>query len=743
MKSIIKTILFTVMISGSMFSQNFDQLDIPVYDQGRKLTLANAGGLKAPQFSNIDLNGDGILDLFVFDRNGDKILPFVKTGALGTLDYRFAPEYITQFPKLSLFALLVDYNNDGVKDIFTGSPSLPAGVEVWKGKKDVQGKTSYTLLNFTNATYRNVLHFSNNGSSFANIYVSLIDLPAITDVDGDGDVDVVSFEPDGSFASFYRNLSVEESLDFDQFKFERPTICWGGFAENQFNENITLSDNAFNCAQGFAPGNSGSRHSGSTLTIFDTNGDGLQDIIIGDLGSSKLKKLVNRGTKSTAWIRELEVNFPVDDITVDLDYFVACYFVDVDADGKRDLIVAPNEINNAENNDHIWFYKNEGTDISPIFKLIKKNFLVDEMAYFFAGTHPTFADVDADGLLDLVVGTSGIQMKNGDKENRIFFMKNIGTATNPEFDIINKDFLSFSEVSFETSGRFAPTFGDLDGDGAADLLIGDAVGRLFFFKNESPKGSPYKFGNPIYPFFNISVGQNSKPIIVDVDADGLLDLVIGEKNNELSFLKNIGQKNAPAFNINVNAPPNQRQFGNIFSGNDFARQNGSPAIIQVLGGGKKLIMGSQNENFRVYDMKTDSFPLSLEFMGNINEGSRVVPALADIDQDGYFELAVGNERGGLAFYNTIFKVDGTSATLDDASSNLDIEIYPNPAKNEIFIFSNNEDLDIKLYDIQGRDMMQLQNNTANVLSNDLTSGLYLIKIKHASGTITKKLLIQR
>jgi hypothetical protein len=36
-------------------------------------------------------------------------------------------------------------------------------------------------------------------------------------------------------------------------------------------------------------------------------------------------------------------------------------------------------------------------------------------------------------------------------------------------------------------------------------------------------------------------------------------------------------------------------------------------------------------------------------LGNINQGRRVNASFADIDDDGYFEMAVGNERGGLVF----------------------------------------------------------------------------------------------
>ena len=76
------------------------------------------GGINAGQFSEIDLNLDGIMDLIVFDKSGNKIIPFINNG----LDYIFAPIYRENFPKnLHDWLLLADYNCDGKNDIFTYS----------------------------------------------------------------------------------------------------------------------------------------------------------------------------------------------------------------------------------------------------------------------------------------------------------------------------------------------------------------------------------------------------------------------------------------------------------------------------------------------------------------------------------------------------------------------------------------------------------------------------------------------
>lgn len=728
---------------NNLFGQRFIRMDVPIYKDGLLLPLMNTGGLRNPQFSNIDFNGDGIQDLFVFDKNGDVILPFVKIGSKESLDYRYAPEYIQQFPKLQAWTLLVDYNRDGIPDIFTSSASLPnCCVEVWKGYRGINNAIYYEKVVFENLPFRDILQFQ-IGGAYTNIYVSSVDLPAIVDVDGDGDIDIVSFEPDGSFASLYKNVAVEDGLGPDALNFVRQDICWGKFSENQFNEKLTLSNNPFSCANPlWNGGNTGIRHSGSTLTIFDTNGDGLMDLILGDIDSPSLSKLINGGTKENAWIQQLELNFPMDDESVDLGYFVSAFYVDVDGDDIRDLIAVPNDVSNGENRNHIWLYKNIGTDIAPVFKLVKKDFLVDKMANFYGGSHPTFADVNGDGLIDIVVGVSSIIEKANKFQNRLILLYNIGNATNPAFQIVNEDYLNFSQLG-NFVGRLAPYFEDINGDGVPDLFVGDAFGQLYFFENLSLPNEPFRFDNPIYPYADIFVGQNAKPFIIDMDGDGLKDIVLGKKNNELNFFKNQGTAANPLFTPNLSSLPNFRQLGNIFSGNDFYTQNGSPSIIKTKQGENLLIMGSEAANIRSFkiDQWDGSFTLNASKFGDVYEGRKVVPAFYDIDSDGYLEMVVGNERGGIAFYKTT--IEGNTSSTNVLNINEVVEIFPNPTSQQIYINCSDRNAQIQLYDIQNRVVQPLKNGEYNTLDENLPEGIYFITIVTTNGFYTEKIVISR
>ena len=736
-------ILLFIFISGSTrnLAQNFERLDIPVQSEGKILNLPFTGGLRSGQFSNIDFDGNGLQDLFVFDRNGDQVLPFVKTGPIGSLEYRYAPEYISIFPKMRNWSLLMDYNNDGVKDIFTSSSFYPACIEVWKGHKDNNGRLSFKLVKFDYGLHE-ILQIPVSGG-YTNIYVSSIDLPGIADLDQDGDIDIVSFEPDGSYATMYQNVSKEENLGIDSLKFIRKDVCWGKFAENQFNDQITLSDDAFKCANGFVGGsNPGVRHSGSSLCIFDNDGDGDMDLLLGDLASSKLKRLFNGGNNTQALMTSVEIEFPVSDVKADIDIFLSAFYADADGDNIRDLIVTPNQVNNAENIQHVWLYKNTGTDSAPLFKLVKKEFLIDEMLFFNGGTHPAFADIDQDGLQDIILGTTGITGKMDAKTNRMIFLRNTGSTTSPSYSVEDKDYLRFSQFN-EFTGRFAPTFGDLDDDGDDDLLVGDSQGMMYFLNNTAGLGEPMSFSLPLYPYMDIFVGQNAKPQIFDLDMDGLKDIIVGEKNNELDFFKNIGTKGFPLFNKEVSQLPNTARLGQVFTTNDFNTQNGAPVFF-IQENEIWMLLGSEAADISAYNMIEGNiyniFNLVYNKIGNINQGSKVTQALADIDGDGYYEMAVGNERGGLVFYNTIFRKDTMSSITEGVMNSESIFIFPNPTSNQIFVSAPSLFGPIILQDVQGHDLLELKNNEVADISQ-ISPGMYFIKFISSKFVVSKKIII--
>jgi hypothetical protein len=147
---LIVSILF-ISVIGLQAQIEIERIDVPFVVDGETLSDPLFGGFTSPQFSSIDLNLDGKQDIFVFDRVTAKVKTFINNGAIGEINYSYAPEYESLFPAFRHFALLRDYNGDGIMDIFTSSNipgmSVP-GMHVYIGKI-TNGTLSFERFNHT------------------------------------------------------------------------------------------------------------------------------------------------------------------------------------------------------------------------------------------------------------------------------------------------------------------------------------------------------------------------------------------------------------------------------------------------------------------------------------------------------------------------------------------------------------------------------------------------------------------
>ena len=131
------------------------------------------------------------------------------------------------------------------------------------------------------------------------------------------------------------------------------------------------------------------------------------------------------------------------------------------------------------------------------------------------GATPAIVDYNGDGLLDLVVGNETFYKSGGEKDSRLFLFENIGNSTAPAFELVNDDYLNFSQLVGSNNFYLAPEFGDLDNDGDLDLLVGESSGKLFYAENTAGVGNALAFGAIQFNWMGIDVGQNSVPEIVD------------------------------------------------------------------------------------------------------------------------------------------------------------------------------------------------------------------------------------
>ena len=78
-----------------------------------------------------------------------------------------------------------------------------------------------------------------------------------------------------------------------------------------------------------------------------------------------------------------------------------------------------------------------------------------------------------------------------------------------------------------------------------DMLIGDANGKLHLFNNTG--SNPPNFVLAEAEYKGLDVGYFAFPQLVDVNRDGLLDIIIGEQSGTINYCENTGTNSTPIF----------------------------------------------------------------------------------------------------------------------------------------------------------------------------------------------------
>jgi len=735
---------------GVLSAQNIQltRLMPTVHQFGSSSQLGFAGGLNSPQFSSADLNQDGASDLFVFDRVGNVSLAFVR---LPNGTYQLAQDLLVNFPPLEAWVLLRDFNNDGAVDIFTYNRNVASGIKVYQGFY-----TNTGLLDFTRFTFGNeldIIFFPTQNGQPTQLYVSDIDYPSISDVDCDGDLDVLTFNIGGGFIEFYQNRSVENGHSRDSLQFILADNCYGGVYESGISTTLDLASAPGECANGIVAGGVEPRHVGSTLLSLDEDGDGDQDLILGDLSFPNLNRSTNANGCSLAWMNEQDAHFPAYDVPVDLPIFPAAYYLDIDGDGVRDFIAAPNPNSNGVDHENVWYYRNAGTDASPELNFQKNDFLVKDMIDVGTRSKPARLDYNADGRMDLVVANFSYFELFGIKNTRLLLYENTGTATSPVFTLVDEDFLGLNQYSSDQTGAgtfdLAPTFGDLDGDGDVDALIGEIGGRLFYAENLAGANQPVNFAPAVFGFQDIDIGQASTPQIIDLNRDGLGDIVIGEKNGNVNYFQNVGSVGNAVFGNNEELLPNVKNLGQVDTRiPGYSTGYASPYFVD-LAGAYRLFVGTEFGTVEVYTdieghLDGSAFTLVAETIPGLAEGAYLHTVLYDWNNNGFLDMVIGNERGGLGFFATNILLDGTVPTAELPEPTL-FRLYPNPVNDQLQVaLANSSPATIMLSDQLGRPVRQW--TTQQLLTvldvSDLPAGLYYLRLTQNSAAAVRKVVIE-
>lgn len=736
--------LFYATYGNSQTNLGFEyDNSIPVFRNATALENPWAGGINYAQFADLDIDYDGDLDLVLFDRSGDEFVVFAQIGPSNSPNYRYLFNSSSLFPADCHYrCTFADYDGDHQNDLFTYGLG---GIKVYRNSGNATSGLQWTLI-------KSVL-YTNYLGSYTNLYVSSSDIPAIVDVEADGDLDILTFHIGGERVEYHQNQSMELYGHADSLVFELKNECWGQFREDPNNNAVILNDVQSPCGNGTipnpqitsdslwekkTPASTMQKHSGSTLLALDMNNNGVLDLILGDVSYPTLTLLMNGGTQpntNSAFISQNN-QFPANTTFANMQLFPASYYVDVSFDGVKDLIVTPNARTVSENQQSVQYFKNFGTNNSPQFQFQQNDFLQAQMIDHGLGSIPIIFDQNADGLKDLMIGNFFRYKPVLEKESGFQLFQNIGTNSAPQFNLTDEDYLQLTTTSY--GYKCHPAIGDMDNDGDQDLIIGLENGTLMWYTNTAGPTSPCNFSNPqVLTDENgttISVQDYAAPQLFDLNKDGLIDVIIGKKTGELVYYQNTGTPTNAVFSL-FNA-----QLGNVdvsITPDGYA----APHFF-VLNDTTHLFVGAYDGQIHYYKSidghlnPTDSFELVSHRFLNIDVGLYSTFFTSDTDNDNLLDLFIGQDLGGI----THLEINPLSSASITTTPKLPlVSIFPNPAQSYIQLTGLNEYemIECVATNLLGQEISLSSEGNHRYSTTQLVSGSYLLRWKtsSASGTL--------
>jgi hypothetical protein len=674
----------------------------------------------SPALGDIDNDGDN--DLVLSDRNNN-LYYFKNMGTNSSPEFSYQTGSDSPFDGLvtnndeSQLAL-VDIDDDGDLDLIAGP-----------------GETQY----FYNASpyeagYGKISYFKNTGTisapAFQNqtgtdnpfpvlSYLSYGAGFAMADLDADGDLDYLIFHAYDGDSYFYLNNGTASSPSFSLVTFSSPIPDIGstlteyyGYVQfvdldndgdldltvsSYYNEPLYYKNNG-TAAVPLLTLQSGTNNpfvgewgeiEKPAHTFADLNNDELKDLVmaVGD----ETYFVYNTGTASA----------PKFQTPTRLDNEPIITFADIDDDGDLDMIVGTKY--------DLELYRNIGTDSKAQFLLeigSSNPFNSIGSGEYSGGYNlsPTFADLDADGDLDLALGKSyGI----------VEFYYNNGSASSPSFNIAatgtSNPFEGFSFNDYPS-----PAFGDLDGDGDADLLVADEDGNHIYYVNNGTTSAPdftEQTGTGT-PFDNaLESYLNAKPTFADVDGDGDLDMVVGVRTN--SYYTNYTLYNN--------------------SGALYYYQNVSTTSTASF----ERVTGSGNPFENI---------VNLEFQNKLS------PAFADLDNDGDLDLFVADNDGTVWFVENTTENSGPPTNVAKAANisfAAAVEAFPNPTQGNLQYKLDDAigaAMQVRVLDLSGMVVYSEEvvnsGNAQELNLSQLDAGVYILQLQ-ANGKTTQTRFVKQ
>lgn len=482
----------------------------------------------------------------------------------------------------------------------------------------------------------------------------------VVDLDGDGDADIVSASFLGDTIEWHENTAGDGST------FTKHDIA--GVGGNGFSS-VTVADidhdgdldviatSSLDDTLTFFENTAGNA-SAFTATTLDNLADGATSVVAADIdGDGKLDLVVTEGDSgNVSWYRndgQVNPTFTKDTLATGETGASDLFAIDIDHDGDIDILVA------SADDDEITLYENDGNVNDPIDPQFTARVLSTSENNISA---VTAADIDGDGDYDI--------FSSSRNDNTVTLIKNESIHRNAAF----ADSVTISNV---TDGAYSVATGDIDGDGRVDIAVSSVFdGTIRWFRNN---------GEAVNPTFTTNtVGASNGPreiYLADIDGDGDLDIAAAVAvANTVGWWRNNGGGNTWTF-VAVN-------------GASTAVQSVFAADVDGDGDIDLLSASSGDDTIRWFENDGAAAPTFTTHVisGPLNnspvDGAFSITA-ADVDGDGDLDVIVASyDDNRIAWYENLFgdgsawsrrllsitAVGARSVTAADVDNDGDIDI---------------------------------------------------------------------
>jgi hypothetical protein len=485
----------------------YENLDGAGTFSDQKVITTNAAGARSVYAA--DLDGDGDKDVLSASENDAKIAWYENLDGAGTFSTQ---NIITTNADGAMSVYAADLDGDGDKDVLSAS--------CWDDKiawyENLGGGGSFSSQNVVSG-FKEII--DSNVVGAGSVYAA--------DLDGDGDMDVLSASSSDDKIAWYENLDGADTFSDQKVITTNAAGASSVYAADLDGDGdkdvLSASENDNKIAWYENLDGAGTFSAQKVITTAadearyvyaaDLDGDGDMDVLSASYSDDKI-----------AWYENLDGAGTFSDqkvITTNAAGASSVYAADLDGDGDKDVL------STSENDAKIAWYENlDGAGTFSAQKVIA----TDE----YVGYDVYAADLDGDGDTDVL---------GSETHGNLGWYENLNGEG---------DFSSSNTIDDEVWGLESVYASDLDNDGDLDVLaISREMSRLNWYENSNGNGvfSDRKIIDHEYGLTSL--------FVADLDGDGDTDVLSASDEGEIAWYENLLYL------------PNETHFTPIWQGNAY------------------------------------------------------------------------------------------------------------------------------------------------------------------------------